>query len=527
MVMLSILMLSMGCTDDFLEKQPLAALSAETFWQTETDAFLGLTGVYSSERRDAEEGRNFIGFSAVGHEAATDNGCMARRAREWNLTAGGLSSSEGRTEARYDRSYVRIGAANNFLENIDRVQDIDEDLRAQMIAEVRFIRAYQYFWLTQFFGDVPLVTKLLTVEEANAIERTPKSEVVNFILTEMTEAIPNLPLQRPDAENGRIIRAAAYALQGRMFMAEKRWSEASDAWKAIIDMDLFELHSNFKEIFEDGGDGSKEVIYAIKYVQDLDGQNVLRTNRPIQFGGNNKYQPFNSLVVAFDMIDGMPQDQSPLFDPMNPYANKDPRLYATMFIPEISTWQGSTYVLTGLDFNATHYGFALRKFLDEEYDGDDTSYGSDFKQIRYAEVLLSYLESEFEANGGTATQALLDETVNIVRARVDMPAINNADISRDRIRNERRVELAWEGLRYWDILRWDIAEDVFTNNPEVGAYLGNLVAGDQGAIAARDVDENGYVIIGTKAFNYPTNNLWPIPQAERDINSNLSQNPGY
>lgn len=517
----------LGCQDDFLDKAPLDELSTGTFWQSEADAMLALTGVYSRTHHK-EEGRNFYGYSILYLDGASDNGAFAARGREYQFTSGNLNSSNGRIRNRWVTSYQRIAACNNFLDNIGNVE-MDEAKKAEITAEVRFQRAYQYFWLSQYFGSVPLIKNVITIDEANTQTRTPKAEVVKFIEDELTAAAAALPITRPAAEHGRILKAAALAMKGRLLMAEERWTEAASVYKEIIDMDEFEIDPRYKELFEAAGDNSKEVVYSVKYVQDTKGTMVALTHRPQQFGGWHKIEPFNSLVQAFDMIDGKPATDSDLFDPANPYVNRDPRLYATCFLPGVSKFQGKVFQahpdsgVVGDGISSNRIGYAVRKWVDEGYEGNYKTYGGDFPHIRYAEVLLSYLESKFEA-GDEVTQQLLDETVNMVRGRADvnMPPIQLADFTRERLRNERRVETAWEGLRLWDIMRWRIAH-IVCNGPVKGMKLTN----DPASYTAYNVDENGYYVVDQKAFKENANYLWPIPQTEIDINPGLEQNPGY
>lgn len=515
-----------ACDDSVLDKSSLSSLSASTFWTDESDALMGLTSVYSSTKGGGMN-NNFYGFALHYLDCCTDNGCTKAMSRLALLTNGELSSTNDYVLSHWSNSYTRIAAANNFLENISSCE-MDDDEKNEMIGEVRFMRAYQYFWLTQFFGDVPLVKKILTTSEANSLFRTSQDTVVAFIEEELISAIDLLPDARPDDEDGRIVKAAAQAILGRLYMSEERWSDASDIFQDIINSGNYALDARYKELFEDEGKGSDEIIYSVKYMEDDDGNNVHTTSLPIQFEGYHTTEPYNSLIKVYDMVDGFPQDESPLYDPTNPYLNKDPRLYYTIFLPGISTFAGVTYdpVNSGAgDLGSITYGYCVKKFTDEDYTGTLSAYGSDYPMIRYAEVLLSYLECEYEANNGNISQALLDKTVNAIRARdaVNMPAIALADFSKDRMRNERRVELAWEGLRYWDILRWEIADSVRSVDAIKSIYLTD----DPNNYTGYTVDDEGFRIIGSADFDSPTNYLWPIPQTEIDINSNLTQNPGY
>ncbi len=525
LITLTFLFMFCGCDDSVLDKEPLDELSTTTFWTSESDALMGLTAVYS-KTKGTEESQNFYGISMLYLDAATDNGALSGLTRYWYFTNGDLEATNSRVSTHWSNSYKRIATANDFLANIYSC-DMDEDERNEMIGEVQFMRAWQYFWLTTFWGDVPLVTSILTTEEANTLTRTPASTVETFIEEQLNSAIDLLPDTRPDDEDGRIVKAAAQVLKGRLLMAQKRWSEASAIFQSIINSGNYTLDSRYKELFEDEGEGSNEIIYSVKYMEDVSYNTIPKVHLPIQFGGNNKLEPFGNLMKVYDMTDGLPQDESPLYDPTNPYLNKDPRLYYTFFLPEITEFRGSIFdpINAGYsDFSSNKYGIALKKYTDEYFDGDSKNYGSDFIMIRYAEVLLNYLECEFEANNGNITQELLDETVNAIRAReaVNMPAIAITDFTEERMRNERRVELAWEGLRYWDILRWGIAHEVCT-----GDVISIYLTDDPDNYTGYPVNDEGYRIIGTKAFKNPTNYLWPIPQTEIDINPALEQNDGY
>jgi len=229
------------------------------------------------------------------------------------------------------------------------------------------------------------------------------------------------------------------------------------------------------------------------------------------------------------MIDGKPAGESPLYDPANPFANRDPRLYATVLLPGYSVVNGKKYV--GYPDSSSQNGpgvtgYGLNKFYDHDYTGNKSSYGGDYILIRYAEVLLSYLESELES-GNPITQSLLDETINKVRGRlsVKMTPVTETDPTklREIIRNERAIELACEGgIRYWDLIRWKIADKVLN-----GKFYGMQVTDNPSNYHGKYIiNENGNMFIQERIF-HDWNYLWPIPQSELDVNPNLVQNPGY
>ena len=529
----------MGC-DSLLDKNPLDCLSTETFWKTESDAKLALTGVYQTDKLtgsttvktiyDLWNQDTYLRF----FEASTDNG-FDKDYNVADINSGDLTASFARTAELWATSYQKIIKCNNFLENIDRVEMDIEEMKV-MKAEVKSIRAYNYFWLSFLWGDVPLVTKVLTVDEANSVFRDSKETVVNFIVTELQEAIRDLPVTRPNEDYGRITKGGALGILGRVFSAEKRWEEAKDTYKQIMNLGVYEIDPRFSDLFIEKGENSKEFLLVSKRTQDLYTNSIQLVCQGFTWGGWHHFSPYNELVEEFCCIDGLPIHESPLFDPEKPYENRDPRLLKTVFVDNVSVFKGILYIAHP-DSNPSIYmdqllrrpwsGYAVRKFCDESYEGNLNSYGCDFPMIRYAEVLLSYLEANIES-GSPITQHLLDETINRVRGReeIKMPSVTetNPDKLTTILRRERRVELAWEGLRLFDLFRWRTAH-IYLRTRFHGMKV--CSAKDAPTYTTVPVDENGYYLIDETFFREDVDYLWPIPQTERDVNKNLTQNYGY
>ena len=523
-----------GC--ESLDKYPLDSLSTGTFWKTETDAMLGLTGVYKVAG-GLQQG-NYDIWSQLAclylFEATTDNG-FEKDNQVTDFNNGSLASTYGPVKSLWANTYTHISRCNNFIENIDAVV-MNANKLAEMKSEVKVIRAYDYFNLYFYWGDVPLTTNVLTVNDANNIFRTSRGEVADFVIKELQEAIPQLPITRPDAEQGRITRGGALAILGRVLMAEKRWVEARDVYKQIIDMGIYIIDPRFKEIFEEKGESSKEHILVSVRMQEVYGTPMLRGCHGFDYGGYHWFSPYNQLVEEFECIDGKPISESPLYDPENPYNNRDPRLYKTIGINGLTVFKGKLYI-SHPDSSAVKYqdqvtrrpwsGYLLHKFSDGNYTGPITQYGGDFPMIRYAEVLLSYLESCIES-GTPVTKDLLDVTINKVRGRaeIQMPSVTEIDPAKltTILRRERRVELAWEGLRLYDLFRWRIA-----HNNLKGTFTGMKVcpASQAATYKTVKVDAKGYYFCEETNFRENVDYLWPIPQSERDVNPNLTQNPGY
>jgi hypothetical protein len=527
-----------SCDDDFLDKQPLDQLSTATFWKTERDARLALTGVYYLEGTNTAGAKQQYSFWNQDtylrvFEATTDNG-FEKDDVVTDFNNGDMAPSYGVVRDLWTNAYLKIAKCNNFLENIHHVT-MDEVKMAEMKSEVRTIRAFDYFNLAFYWGGVPLVTNILTVDQANKVTRTPKEEVISFVIDELKSAIVDLPASRPESERGRITKGAALAILGRVQMAEKLWADAKETYKQIIDLNVYSIDSRYKELFEDGGEHSSEIILSSVRMNDVYGNSILLSSLGFTWGGFHHFSPYNELVEQFECTDGKTIDESPLYSHDDPYKNRDPRLYATMFIDKVTRFRNVLYV-SHPDSSATKYpdqltrrpwsGYALKKFADEGFIGDIRTYGCDFPMIRYAEVLLSYLEANIET--GTVTQQLLDETINKVRGRaqVGMPAVTETDLTKltTILRRERRVELAWEGLRLYDLFRWRTAHVVLRGKVH-GMKLCTVAQAP--TYTKFPVNEHGYYFCEETFFREGVDYLWPIPQTEIDVNPNLTQNPGY
>ncbi|MDR3141250.1 MAG: RagB/SusD family nutrient uptake outer membrane protein [Tannerellaceae bacterium] len=518
-----------GCSDLF-DKNPLSQPSDGTFWTNENDAYMVLTGCYNVG--GSWRSQCFWNPDGVIYLDIMAGNGSEKESRTDGVTNGELNSNNWVTEAYYDQAYEKIARCNNFLEHIVDV-DMDADKKAEFIGEIRTIRAYAYLNLALYFGDVPLSTKNLTLEEANSITRTSQSEVWNFAANELEAAAADLPWTRSNNENGRITAGAALASLGRIQMAQNKWDAAVSTYKKIIDSQAHIIERvPLVELFYATNEFSREFIYTTQYTEDTYPHVFQVYIFPEKWGGWHQYSPYNEFVKDFLCIDGLPIEESPLYDKDFPYENRDSRLLQTIMVDGYTQFRGDTYISypgSGAPDDVSKYiqwsGYSIRKFMDPEMNSDMYNSGNNFSLIRYAEVLLSYLESKLEA-GDAIDQALLDLTINPIRQRVGMPDVTetNRDKLREIVRRERRIELAFEGVRYFDVLRWGIIADELENRQFTGMKVATSKTTNT---TSYEVDEEGYIIYKKTNFKRGINELWPIPLSEIEINPNLIQNSGY
>lgn len=540
-VLLAVTSITISCKKE-LNQNPIDKFDTSTFWTTEDNAFLALMGVYrgnifaNAAEYSPTDWWSYNGLNWL--ELATDNAYDRRGDNSGNnkLTNGTLTSNIAILGNYWSSSYAKIAKCNDFLANIGKVT-MDESRKKRMIAEVRFIRACQYFYLSQYFGSAPLVTKVLTLEEANNVSKATHSQLVNFVLTEFAEAVPDVPKFKeiPSSETGRACKQAVLAFLGRIQLAEGLYSDAVITYKTIIDFGENIIDPNYQSIFLEANENSAENIFSIQFVSTLLANPIMQHLAPSMGGGFNLMNPLSNLVEAYQFTDGTPFSYTDSrYDPKDLGKNRDPRLKYTILYNN-APYGSSIYICNPDSSNAkdrlgsnnlTLTGFGIRKYMNESLvTALATSNGGNIPIIRYAEVLLSYLEAKLEA-GQPIDQALLDATINRIRGRqsVNMPKIIQTDptLLRPILRNERRIELALEGIRLWDLLRWKIADQVLK-----GDFYGHPFPGIKTAIrkknAAAPADPYFRWYVTNKNFRKGVDEYWPVPQSEVNINPKLGQ----
>jgi hypothetical protein len=415
--------------------------------------------------------------------------------------------------------------------------------------EVRFLRAYFYFELVKRYKSVPLITTVLTPEQATSVSQASFQEVVDFIVKECDEVAAVLPLNYTTFasanETGRATKGAALALKSRILLYAASplhnvnndvalWQKAAAAAKAVIDLNIYGLASSYSTVVNNVSlSPGSELIFERREAAPSNGFET--RNFPIGYqGGKTGTCPTQNLVDAYEMrTSGLPiTDAASRYNPALPYSGRDSRLAQTVILNGLN-WKGvqveSFYGgKNGLPItNATKTGYYLKKYVVESINLDPnlgalTTREHTWSLFRYGEILLNYAEAMNEAYGPeTAATAPLTLTainaVNLVRRRAGMPNFPvglGKDAFRTKLRNERRVELAFEDHRFWDIRRWKIGEqtkDIFamyiTRNANLSLnYTVKL-------LEVRPFEERMY--------------FYPIPQSEIFIIKNLEQNTGW
>jgi starch-binding outer membrane protein, SusD/RagB family len=344
-------------------------------------------------------------------------------------------------------------------------------------------------------------------------------------LSELAAIADDLPESYSGKEVGRITRGAAWALKARVELFNGKYADCIASCNNVLGK--YELYSNYAELFRIQNENNREVILDVQHVEN-DYPLRLGIFPPQSAGGWWSVNPTQKLVDSYEMSNGKTiDDPASGYNPEDPYKNRDPRLMATIIVP------GSMYLGSYFDplnpasrdyYAAYNYtGYAVRKYITNLSDyADRWNTGLNIPVIRYAEVLLMLAEAKIELN--QVDESVYD-AINQVRKRAGMPEADRTvyagqEKMRELVRRERRVELAIEGLRFFDVQRWRIGSEM--NGPVYGSRLGTVdpATGKLTLTADRILSER-------RVFDESKNYLWPIPQREIDINSKITQNPGY
>jgi hypothetical protein len=484
------------------------------------------------------------------NDAMSDNAYTSQGSSLGNVdvvAAGTFTSSLPKFINDWSFYYQGIKSCNLFLAGIDQNKTLDAPTIARMKGEARFVRAWHHFNLMKWWGDVPLLPKDITEDEAKIIHRSPKDSVLNFVISELDAAAAALPSkdQYAAADNGRITNGAALALEARVLLYEgNRMADVVTICEKLMNnpgtYGQYALTADYGSLFSDSkiNHTNAESMLSLQYVSGIAG----RTWQddwdfiPKSAGGRtNNLAPTQELVNDYIMTNGKPiTDPASGYNESTPYVNRDPRLTATIVYDQYK-WLNpdgtiqTIYIKPGSDpvqpgpneyspgnQSVSATGYYWRKYYDPIALPSQVS-GLNLHLIRWAEVLLDYAEAKNSL--GQMDAATWNSTIMALRQRAgftDPNALNytgNTDMT-NIIRRERRTELAMEGIRTEDIRRWKLSE-VVLNGYAHGARFGDPTV------------DNGYIQAQKRQFDPTKNYLWPVPYNETQKDPNLGQNPNY
>ena len=308
---------SPSCEKGYLDKYPLSGPSDETFFANQDELLLAVNGLYKYASYSPLDAMPLN----LSIDDGTDIGWDRNNSALQSLGKGNHDSNNTYTSDTWREAYKVIAKCNFILDNIEKVKDkATPEIFNRSKAEARFLRAYTYQYLTDYFGDVPLVTTMLKLEDAQ-IAKSPKATIIEYVMKELTESAPDLSLTYTGADVGRASRGAALAIKARMALNNGMWADAAEAAKAVMDLNIYSLHNDFGALFRYEGENSREIIWAFQYLRASKTKTHSTVNNFLSRNGqgfSNKV-PSQSLVDAYLCTDGFNIDESPDFDPKDPY----------------------------------------------------------------------------------------------------------------------------------------------------------------------------------------------------------------
>lgn len=480
LVTIFICVLYIGCNKDFLEKKPLGQLTSDNFFETEDHAVWATNAVYEQMRNWDVHVFSFIGLTDIISDdtdkgSTPSDGNFLLELDNFTFDAGNISIS-----ALWTGYYQGIYRANIALENIPNIE-MDESLKTRLLSECRFLRAYYYFNLVRWYGDIPLITKTLDRDEFTQM-RTPAAEVYAQIISDLEDANEGLPLQHNGKDKGRASKGAAQGLLSKVYLTLGDFTKSSEHALTVIGSQKYSLLANYTQIFTQAGENSSESLLEVQSAAFETG------------GGGTQYNEVQGVRGTPNLGWGFNRPSDNL---VGAYEAGDPRREATiLYVGEVLP-DGSALVQDNPNMFSERYN---QKAWVPTHSGGNGNGPGNIRLLRYADVLLIAAEALNEI--GETDDALI--YLNMVRARARgqsttiLPdiTITDKDVLREKIWNERRVELALEQQRWFDLLR----------QGRVGSVMQSV----------------------GKNFEIGKHELLPLPQTEIDLSGGvLSQNNGY
>lgn len=486
-----------------LELEPLNSIDSENFYTSAENLNAGLYGIYDALQLDGVYGKQPL------LDGLSDNCIVASNFAPdiFSFAAGQQVEVSASFIDMYQDGYVLIQRANLLLDNADGIVGVTTTDLATIKAEARALRALAYMKLVYLYGDVPFITTSITRDEALQISRTGRNTIIDFVLEEFADAATVL---NTSASDGRLTKQAVLGLRAKVMLYEARignqsWTDALTAINTaksaadsgghgLVDTDT--PANDYKSLFTEANEGNSEFIFSVKF-SSIDLSSSFQEEFSWQAGVLRMYIHQN-FADSYDYADG--SDYNAIDDT---YIGRDPRLSANI-MHEGLTFDGLTYDGTdgggfvGGNSPGTATNLFLYKFITTDFSSSFNQGTLDVPVLRYADLLLMQAEALNETGGDGHT------SLNLVRDRAGLPALSGLSQTnlRGEIIHERRVELAFEGQRWFDLVTLGLADAVI-----------NAI-----------VEEDATV---ERGFTSNRNELLPIPQTEIEANPNLTQNTGY
>lgn len=480
-----------------------------------------------------------------------------------------LNGQTGKVTDLWSKQYKVIARANSIIAHGKQAiqKGASESVINPLIAEARFHRACAYIKLASKFGDVPLVNDEIDIDTGMSMGRTPLAEVKQFVYEELDLAAEALPVNLSGVR--RATKGAALGMKARFALYMKDYELVISATQSVMDMGIYNLEPNYEDLFYSASKISDEFLFVIPRSVEFNVTVNVRGRLPRNHGGWDTPTPTWDLFAAYLCDDGLPIDESPRFDPHDPFKNRDPRLAKTI-VPFGENFLGIEYnphpeAIEVMNYNtgkmiknndtrsvaqyASYNGLVWKKGMDESCLENANNIEPNIIVLRYADILLMNAEAKIELD--RIDQSVLDH-INAVRARAyhgankNFPEVKMASQQKLRtiLRMERRMEFVNEGLRYMDLMRWRLMDKVNSKKVYMMLYPSALLIeevvkkGDWFWPFAPEIDEDGLVdfskmeaagkIVSLAEKEWDERQyLWPIPATEILINKNMKQNPGY
>ena len=549
----------LSACEDWLEIEPKDRFGDTTVWGSEENADMFLNDIYNqlphlnneTQNLDQYSDNSYVGAEWMNARTTIYTGALSPTSwipGPWDMWKWGRQNND---DAK--GQYERIRSCNLFITKVTE-SDFSAEYKKERLAEVRFLRAWFYHYLWMAYGGVPIITEVLDNNVSTDIfyPRETAQKTFEFIDKELDEIKDDLPPRRSGSDLGRASKGAILTLKGwvELFHAselrnpgkdKKRWEAAAATLKDVIDLQVYHLQPTILDLWTEATNNNDEVIFDFQMSKQNGGRREGLFGPVFVKGVQSSWgnmQHTQELVDDYCMANGLPiTDPASGYNKNNPYKNREKRFYQSILY-DGSMWQGEEIITrvgvgspneidTSSDSDVTNTGYYTRKTIDESVNGADNLQMSNgmanYIFFRYADVLLMYAEASLEA--GDKPTAI--EYLDMVRTRGDnMPSIGDTypqgiteNQLREIIRRDRRIELAFEDKRWWDILRWKICDG---ENGVMNKPIGGMKIEDTNGDG---VWEYNYHEVGKRTF-LPRMYYQPIPQYVIDKNPVIREQNG-